>query len=91
MARRKYAGILLAALGCCGCHMCSNCSDYAPPVIDGPYSHVNGRAGSIFSSGYQAGMRENATAIPEADIVSPWSEEQAPQSRPENSPETAEQ
>jgi hypothetical protein len=49
MDRGKSGCALLVLLAASGCHMCNHCSDYAPVVIDGPYSHVSGRAGSVLS------------------------------------------
>jgi hypothetical protein len=39
------AVLLLTALA--GCSMCSDCCDHSPPVADGPYAGVHGRAGSV--------------------------------------------
>jgi hypothetical protein len=49
MDRGKSGCALLVLLAATGCRMCNHCSDYAPVVIDGPYSHVSGRAGSVLS------------------------------------------
>lgn len=46
----RYAGLLLLLVT--GCQACSNCSDYTPPVTNGPFSHVTGRAGSAISGEY---------------------------------------
>ncbi len=45
---RKLLGAMLLLLASTGCRACSRCSDNLPPVLDGPYSHSVGRAGSAF-------------------------------------------
>jgi hypothetical protein len=67
MERSKYACALLVLLAAGGCHMCSSSSDYAPVVIDGPYSNVQGRAGSILSG----------SPMPLPDAITPLDLEQA--------------
>jgi hypothetical protein len=46
---RKLLGAMLLLLASTGCRACSRCSDNLPPVLDGPYSHAVGRAGSAFT------------------------------------------
>lgn len=62
---RKLAGAMLLLLTSLGCHACSHCSDNLPPVLDGPYSHVVGRAGSAFG-----GMVDAVSLSQEEDVVS---------------------
>jgi len=45
---RKLLGAMLLLLASSGCRACSQCADDLPPVLDGPYSHSVGRAGSAF-------------------------------------------
>jgi hypothetical protein len=44
----KLVAVLLLLLSCVGCHACSSCCDYLPPVADGPYTVPGQRAGSAF-------------------------------------------
>ncbi len=49
MLDRKLVGTMLLLFASCGCRTCTSCCDDLPPVLDGPYSHVKGRAGSAFT------------------------------------------
>jgi hypothetical protein len=49
MVRSVFACALLVLITASGCRMCQSYTDCAPVVPDGPYSHVEGRAGSILS------------------------------------------
>jgi hypothetical protein len=49
MIRLVSACALLVLLAASGCRMCQSYTDCAPVVMNGPYSHVDGRAGSILS------------------------------------------
>lgn len=64
MIRRTIAIALLAVLVNGGCRMCANYTDCAKPVLDGPYSHMEGRAGSILSGNYDSPMYESVAIIP---------------------------
>ncbi len=68
MDRGKYACALLVLLAASGCHMCQSYTDCAPVVLDGPYSHVSGRAGSVLS-GSPMPLPGVATADPEPAAV----------------------
>jgi hypothetical protein len=46
---RCIAGLLLFVAATTGCRICSDCTDYSPPVADGPYAGMPGRAGSAFN------------------------------------------
>lgn len=64
MSRRKSAAALIALLLCGGCKMCCSYTDYGKPVLDGPYSHVQGRAGSVLTGGYQPALYGPAKELP---------------------------
>ncbi|QEG35075.1 hypothetical protein Pr1d_23660 [Bythopirellula goksoeyrii] len=64
MSRMKCAATLLAMLLFTGCKMCCSYTDYGKPVLDGPYSHVQGRAGSVLSGGYQSAAYGPARELP---------------------------
>lgn len=71
MFRLKSAAALFALLTCAGCKMCCSYTDNLPPVLDGPYSHVHGRAGSILSGGYQSPLYGPVTELPEVGDQTP--------------------
>jgi hypothetical protein len=49
MLRSVSTCALLVLIAASGCRMCQSYTDYAPVVPDGPYSQIEGRAGSILS------------------------------------------
>lgn len=49
MLRSVSACALLVLIAASGCRMCQSYTDCAPVVTNGPYSHVEGRAGSVLS------------------------------------------
>ena len=53
MARLLLAGLLLIVAGS-GCRMCSNCYDYASPVMDCPCGGPYARVGSVADSSYDS-------------------------------------
>ena len=57
-------GAMLLLMASMGCRACSRCTDNLPPVLDGPYSHSVGRAGSAFG-----GMVDAVSLSQEEEIV----------------------
>jgi hypothetical protein len=60
----RYAALLLVLVT--GCQACSNCSDYTPPVTNGPYSHLAGRAGSALSGEYAPPLYSASKSVSDA-------------------------
>ncbi len=71
MFRMKSAAALLALFALAGCKMCCSYPDNVPPVLNGPYSHVHGRAGSVLTGGYQPPLYGSVTELPEVGDQSP--------------------
>ena len=67
MVHGKHAAALLLLLASAGCRMCCSTSDYAPPVINGPYSHLSGRAGSILSGEYTPTVYATPNELPQVE------------------------
>ncbi len=59
---RRLLGIAILVLATVGCHACSDCCDYLPPVANGPYQSISGRAGS---NSAQHETETTETALPE--------------------------
>ena len=67
---RKWMLVAGMVLMSCGCNMCSDCCDYLPPVVNGPYPTCHGRAGSRSMAGPPM-MVEPVDFTEPADFVEP--------------------
>ena len=76
---RKLIGVFLLVLASSGCRMCSDCCDYLPPVLDGPYPPSSARAGTIANSPLvPAPDAAEEITDPSLETVSPAAEENLP-------------